>query len=347
MSPGCPRGGAQWGAASSAPLQASPRGRGGDLGGAGSNPRTLLLRCGFLFLPCLVEKSNFDIKMFLHFNNNNRKRNANARGLLGRALHLEISKHSTKAACYLSPLLAASYLPTDIRDLMIIIIHVSFFLQTGEPRRSHGRLCVCAPILPLPKPLQVPPPCFAPLRAKGKCFGCALSPSPINQQMENPLIFLRASELSSDLLQPPPPSCPVLPRAPRCLAQPALFVPNTFCSPTPLQQVHLLWLLLRLLLLLLIILFLLRCCSEMERGLAAVRCGCSEPSPAFCSARLSGAQTPRWGCSSRASRCLEGGKPLSIPTSHPTEGELRRFGLFGAVLSSRHPSASRCWVGEL
>lgn len=141
-----------------APLQASPRGCGGDLGGAGSNPRTLLLRCGFLFLPCLVEKSNFDIKMFLHFNNNNRKRNANARGLLGRALHLEISKHSTKAACYLSPLLAASYLPTDIRDLMIIIIHVSFFLQTGEPRRSHGRLCVCAPILPLPKPLQVPPP---------------------------------------------------------------------------------------------------------------------------------------------------------------------------------------------
>lgn len=87
----------------------------------------LLLWCWFLFLLYSVEKSNFDIKMFLHFNNNNHKRNANAWGLLGRALHLEISKHSTKAACYLSPLLVASYLPTDIRDSMIIIIHVSFF----------------------------------------------------------------------------------------------------------------------------------------------------------------------------------------------------------------------------
>lgn len=178
--------------------------------------------------------------MFLHFNNNNRKRNANARGLLGRALHLEISKHSTKAACYLSPLLAASYLPTDIRNLMIIIIHVSFFLQTGEPRRSHGRLCVCAPILPLPKPLQVPPPALH--RSEQRVDTLAV-PSPLPQltsRWKNPLIFLRASELSSDLLQPPPPSRAALPRAPRCLAQPALFVPNTFCSPTPLQQVHLL-----------------------------------------------------------------------------------------------------------
>lgn len=137
-----------------APLQASPRGCGGDLGGAGSNPRTLLLRCGFLFLPCLVEKSNFDIKMFLHFNNNNRKRNANARGLLGRALHLEISKHSTKAACYLSPLLAASYLPTDIRDLMIIIIHVSlFFANRRTEAFPRAALCVC----PHPPSPQTPP----------------------------------------------------------------------------------------------------------------------------------------------------------------------------------------------
>lgn len=153
-----PRGGAQWGAASCTFAGITP-GMWGGPGGAGSNPRTLLLRCGFLFLPCLVEKSNFDIKMFLHFNNNNRKRNANARGLLGRALHLEISKHSTKAACYLSPLLAASYLPTDIRDLMIIIIHVSFFFCKQENRGVPTGGSVCVP----PSSLSPDPPRCHPL----------------------------------------------------------------------------------------------------------------------------------------------------------------------------------------
>lgn len=179
--------------------------------------------------------------MFLHFNNNNRKRNANARGLLGRALHLEISKHSTKAACYLSPLLAASYLPTDIRNLMIIIIHVSFFFCKQENRGVPTGGSVCVP----PSSLSPDPPRCHPLalhRSEQRVNALAV-PCPLPQltsRWKNPLIFLRASELSSDLLQPPPPSRAALPRAPRCLAQPALFVPNTFCSPTPLQQVHLL-----------------------------------------------------------------------------------------------------------
>lgn len=69
--------------------------------------------------------------MFLHFNHNDHKYNANASGLLGRVFHLKISKHLTKPACYLSLLLILSCLPIVFRDLVIAIIliflHKEFF----------------------------------------------------------------------------------------------------------------------------------------------------------------------------------------------------------------------------
>ena len=54
----------------------------------------------FIFLLCTMEKSNFDITFMIIVIKLEKHFNVNAWGLLDRALHLKISKHSTKAACY-------------------------------------------------------------------------------------------------------------------------------------------------------------------------------------------------------------------------------------------------------
>lgn len=67
---------------------------------AGCNKQSASCSSSDFFLFCTVEKSSFDITFMIIVIKLEKHFNVNAWGLLDRALHLKISKHLTKPACY-------------------------------------------------------------------------------------------------------------------------------------------------------------------------------------------------------------------------------------------------------